>query len=972
MKFLLSFTTAVLSITFVLSSPLLFKRLNDSSSRETINFDFAWRFQLGDEGSIVQCPESSFPRNLSTVQCHGLKSNTATNADDCRGVCCADIMCAIWQFGKEGCWIGQSNDRNNPSKAWIGGERDIPAKPPSPTTNGPSSRNFDDSGWEVVDTPHDGLITGKYTQDGPEKQAYLPKNVTWYRKHFNLPIEWKGKSIWIYFEGVFRAATIYLNGEMILYHDSGYTSFVVPLNNATNVFYGNGKANENVVAVRASSDGGSGWWYEGGGIYRHVYLISTSGSARAHFVPDGVYGASIITGPIHAHDPNDNSKGMYADSVMFRIIAEVIHEVNEEEKVYVESSLFDESGKKVGSSYTPPNTMGGGTITTISSFNLSNVELWSPTRPYLYTLKCDLFDGLYIDTVNVTIGVRSTNWDANTGFYLNGVHFTWRGFNNHNDFTGVGMAVPDRINLFRGQVMRAVGANSWRMSHNPPTPIMLDILDSLGIIVWDENREFGNNPIWVQNQKDMVRRDRNHPSVMAWSFCNEGGCNHQNQDEMIGKQFRNVSYEEDPYRPVTANMNGDIGGGLSMVIDIQGFSHRHGKDFDSFHEKFPSKPLIGSECCSCVTQRGEDFPSKTVLGNFNGNCNSEQTEYQLNRGYVAGCMVWTLFDYYGEPHPVGWPHVSSSFGSIDLAGFAKASAYWYRSWWLYNAMKNHSTGGIDVPINPPKLVNPSSAPQEDNAKDGYLVHIVENWESNDHANSRIIHVYTNAPMVELFINDKSQGVQQLVWQGWAEWNVTYTPGNLTATALSSQHSIVATHTIITSSAPSRIVAYVDVPCKDTGTGTSLILNGQDAGMVSAAILDTNGHVVPSASHNVTFNIVSGPGRIIGVGNGDPACHEPNQASWRSAYHGLVRVIIQVTEDHASSPEHRYRLIQIDRDGGTRTHIQDPGIPSPSFADGIVVKVSASGLGSSTVTIPVSTDSVTHNVLNVAKQSLNMT
>ena len=129
--------------------------------------------------------------------------------------------------------------------------------------------------------------------------------------------------------------------------------------------------------------------------------------------------------------------------------------------------------------------------------------------------------------------------------------------------------------------MRAVGANSWRMSHNPSTPIMLDILDSLGIIVWDENREFGNNPIWVQNQKDMVRRDRNHPSVMAWSFCNEGGCNHQNQDEMIGKQFRNVSYEEDPYRLVTANMNGDIGGELSMVIDIQGFSHRHGKDFDS-------------------------------------------------------------------------------------------------------------------------------------------------------------------------------------------------------------------------------------------------------------------------------------------------------------------------------------------------------------------------------------------------------
>ena len=522
--------------------------------------------------------------------------------------------------------------------------------------------------------------------------------------------------------------------------------------------------------------------------------------------------------------------------------------------------------------------------------------------------------------------------------------------------------------------MRAVGANSWRMSHNPPIPVMLDILDHIGVIVWDENREFGNNSIWVQNQKDMVRRDRNHPSVMTWSFCNEAGCNHGNDDENIGNQFKQVSKEEDPYRPVTANQNGDIGGGLSKVIDVQGFSHRNGDVFDSYHKQYPYKPLIGSECCSCITQRGEDFADKSipVLGNFNADCNSAQTENQLNRKFVAGCMVWTLFDYYGEPHPFGWPHVSSSFGSIDLAGFPKASAYWYRSWWLYNVMMNHSTGGNDYPINPPSLVNQDSASSQDNAKDGYLVHIVEHWEPHPNANTRTIHVYTNAPMAELFINGKSQGVQKLVWQGWAQWSVTFASGNLTATAISDQHIVMATHTILTSGSPVKIIASIDVPSEKTGTGSALVLDGQDTGLVRASIVDSTGQVVPSASHNVSFRIVSGPGRIIGVGNGDPACHEPNHASWRSAYHGLARVVVQVTEDHASSSQHRHRLLQIDRDGGIRTHIGHPGVSSPSrFADGIVVEVSAPGVGSSTVTIPVTTDTVTHNVLNVAKRSMKL-
>ena len=844
--------------------------------------------------------------------------------------------------------------------------------PVPPPPGGPSSKDFDDSSWELVDLPHDGIINGTYDQSAVRSHAYLPLNTMWYRKHFNLPAEWKGKSIWVYFEGVFRASTTYLNGQKLLYHDSGYTSFSVRLDNASDVSYGDGKENENVLAVQAgASSGYTGWWYEGGGIYRHNHLVSAN---PVHIVVDGVYGVSQVMGTISDHDSNDPSKGQYAD-VEFYPMTEVVNDGTTQASVMVKFDLLDDSGTNKGTITSQKVTIDPGKTVVVNTTipKVSSIELWSITRPYLYKLQISVLstsDSSQIDNVTYSIGARQTRWDPDTGFYLNGKHFTWRGFNNHNDFTGVGVAVPDRVNLFRGQMMRAVGANSWRMSHNPPFPVMLDILDTIGVVVWDENRNFGPNPVWVQDQKDMVRRDRNHPSIMAWSFCNEAGCGSGDKDGAAGN-FSAVSKEEDTFRPVTANMFNSIDSTLSKTIDVQGFSHQGGNVFDNFHQKVPNKAVIGSECCSCTTQRGEDVADKSnhILSNFNADCNKGQTENQLDRKFVAGCMVWTLFDYYGEPAEGGWPHVSSSFGSIDLAGFAKASAYWYRSWWYYSAKSNSSYGGYDVPINPPPLINPYAASGEENPTDGYMVHIVQKWESLPNAANRTIHVYTNAPMAELTVNGKSQGSMKVDWQGWAQWNnVPFSSGKISATALDSQNQVKATHTVETAGAPAKVVANIDVPSTTTGTGTSLVLNGQDAGMVSAAIVDAQGKVVPSASQNVTFSIVSGPGRIIGVGNGNPMCHEPNKASWRSAYHGLARVIVQVTQNVASSPLHRKRMIQIDRDGGIRTHIVPPEYTSPT-ADAIVVQASVEGLGTSTVSIPVSSDVESDGVLASAKRSV---
>ena len=942
--------------------------------REDLNFNFGWRFSIGHK---IECPLHAFSRKLDDVQCDGLlpiKNRLATE-EECREACCEDVLCAAWQHSqKQGCHLGQyPGDCSKKSVGMSGEGRAIPVVLPD-AGEGPGSKEFDDSAWPIVDLPYDGIINGTFSQANLETHGYLPLNTTWNRKHFNLPSEWKGRSIWVYFEGVFRASVTYVNSEPIYYQDSGYTSFAVRLDNISTLMYGDGKENENVISVKASSGGAfSGHWYEGGGIYRPTHLISTN---PIHFVPDGVYGASRVVGPVSDHDAKDPSKGQFAD-VEFNPMAEVINTKSVQAEVMVKFDIYDENGQSVATVTSEKVSIDPGKTALINTTipKTSNIELWSIGRPYLYQIEANLMTSSSqspIDNVTYSIGARQATWDPNTGFYLNGKHFIWRGFNNHNDFTGVGVAVPDRVNLFRGQMMRAVGANSWRMSHNPPAPGMLDVLDRVGIVVWDENRLMGNNSHWIKNQRDMVRRDRNHPSIMLWSFCNEGECSF-GYDEPVAEEYKKVSKKADPYRPVTVNQNGGIGNALSTTIDVQGFSHRNGGVFDSYHKQFPNKPMIGSECCSCRTQRGEDIADKNkpVYGSFNADCNQAQTEYQLDRKFVAGCMVWTLFDYYGEPTPYGWPMVVGSFGSIDVAGFPKPSAYWYRTWWYYSAMQNTSDGGYDVPIRPPPLADPyaTSSPGE-NPSNGCMVHIVQSWEKLPNVQNRTIQAYTNAPMAELMVNGKTQGKVKVNWQGWAQWDgVPFSPGQITVKALDSQSEEVrASQTVETAGAPVKIVLVVDAPSEKTGTGTSLVLDGQDAGMVSAAIVDSKGNVVPSFADQVQFRVVSGPGRIIGVGNGDPSCHEPNQVSWRSAYHGLARVIVQTTENAASPPHHRRRFIQIDRDGGIRTHIVPPEDTSHR-ADAITVEASAKGLGSATVSIPVSSDANLHGVAAAAKMSV---
>lgn len=610
---------------------------------------------------------------------------------------------------------------------------------------------------------------------------------------------------------------------------------------------------------------------------------------------------------------------------------------------------------------------------------------------------------------------------------------------------------------------------------------------------------------------------------------------------VAGPGFRHASYEYDGTRPVLGNMiggcstaadgsvscTGQFGNLLTNSTDVQGFSHSGFGTISSFHRKYPEKPLFESECCSCNTQRGEnvcrgvgcatdeeaasttqlagvavgdsDHPQQDPHGvesAFNADCLSRQTNTSNGVAWMSGSMVWTLFDYYGEPSFGGWPHVSSTFGSFDLAGFAKPAVWWYKSFWLLQipdsaADKPFSSAGTHVvriveSWEQPQKVAPSNTtdvnPCDANDKaqsvvfdkatgqlkdanglciDGFCANIsvgcmplkfapcqpgdkaqqwnhsnpeqnfvnadnggcmdlwasgkgpgVGVWKCDGSANQKWnphargfatqdstnghrclsngkggsalqmdIHVYSDCPTVELFVNGASKGKQALInpqltptatRRSWATYAGTaFEKGNLTAVARDHTGAVMATHTVLTSGDAAKIVLSLDAPSQLTGTGAALLLDGQDAGLVRATIVDAAGQLVADSHNNVSFKVVSGPGRIVGSHNGDPQCHEPNQVSWHSAYHGLARATIMTTQDRSSPAWHRARLLEIDVNSGAgqSAHIVPPledeatlAAPAP-----IVIQASSPGLRTATISVPTSTDPA-DGVLAVAARS----
>jgi len=584
-----------------------------------------------------------------------------------------------------------------------------------------------------------------------------------------------------------------------------------------------------------------------------------------------------------------------------------------------------------------------------------------------------------LDSVNATLGVRGVRFDADFGSFVNEQRVRMRAFCDHESFTAVGMAIPDRLQLFRFQAQRGVGGNGRRFSHNPPAPMLLDISDRLGIMTLDENRVFSIG--LDSNMYDLVSRDRNHPSVIFYSFCNEPGCNNDNKTAPIEptQSFKAQVERADGSRAVTGNMC--IGWGscpdmdqyvseeglpMSLQLDVQGFSHVSDSDFATYHQRWPAKPLVGSECCSCETQRGEadDLPynkSLVFYSEFNADCQAQQTQWALSLPYVAGSFVWTLTDYYGEPD--AWPHISSSFGSFDLAGFPKAAVFWFRSWWLANISSSS-------PDRPPLTATAAAN----------LVHIVETWKANpsDPSKNRTIHVYTNAPWAMLTLNGKDVAVSpRAVPQfGYATFSVAFDPGTLVATALAADGStVLATASRSSWGPPAAVKLSVDVPSPATGTGSALFLDGQDTALLRATIVDADGNVVEDATNEVFFAVTSGPGAVWGTGNGDPSSHDPNHQPFRAAYHGLVRGVVRVTQasavataagDGGAAAVELLAAVNVDAGRGGRSSRIVVGGATTSIA----VSVTSPGLASDSVNIATSND-FSDSVLQVASANVNV-
>ena len=734
---------------------------------------------------------------------------------------------------------------------------------------------YDDSGWRSVDLPHDWAVELPFNDTPvladlggkPLGREYPGTSVGWYRRVFDLPASDAGKRIAVEFDGVFRQALVMFNGHYIGENFSGYAPFRFDVTDFANL------GERNVLAVRVDATLGEGWFYEGAGIYRHVWLTKTD---PLHVAQGGTYVRSLVR----------------EGSATVSISTEVENQSAQEATCRVRSRIVDYEGKVVATVNTEPARVAPWAKTTVElRVVVDDPVLWSDEQPYLYRLVTMVEnDGKTTDSVETTFGIRTIRFDAERGLFLNGKPVKIKGTCNHQDHAGVGVALPDRLQYFRIARLKEMGSNAYRTSHNPPTPELLDACDRLGMLVMDETRMMSSCPEGLSQLERLVRRDRNHPSVVIWSIGNEEPEQSTSRGARIAASMKRLVRELDPTRPITEAQNDGWGSGLSAVVDVQGFNYAGGagprlaEQIDDFHQRFPKQPTIGTETASTVCTRGiyandekRGYVSAYDLNHPPWASTAEEwwTVYAARR-FLSGGFAWTGFDYRGEPTPYSWPCISSHFGIMDTCGFAKDEYFYYQAWW-----------GLKP-----------------------VLHLFPHWNWSGQEGQQIdVWCHTNLDSVELLLNGASLGSKQVKRNSHVEWKVPYAAGVLEARG-TRNGGVVLIDKRMTTDQPAKLVLSVIFPEApkrvepgNTGgymlvasTGDRIAADGEDVCVVTAEVLDSQGRAVPTASNLVNFAL-SGPGRIIGVGNGDPSCHEPDKPSSptearRSAFNGLCMAIVQ--------------------------------------------------------------------------------
>jgi beta-galactosidase len=708
-----------------------------------------------------------------------------------------------------------------------------------------ATAKLDESGWRTLNLPHDWAVELPFVHDEslqshgykPLGRAYPETSVGWYRRTFDVPETDRGRRTVVLFDGAVRNVLVFLNGYYIGRNDNSYAPFSFDISD----FLGYGQTNYLMVRVDASF--GDGWFYEGAGIYRHVWLTKMD---ALHLAQWESYIRTEVKG----------------NSATLNLGAIVENQGTKAESCRVRWQIVDASGKTVSTADSTPQQVAADAATSFTATaKLTNPAMWSPESPNLYSAIVTVESNARArDRERVSFGVRTPTWDQDKGFFLNGKRVELKGTCNHQDHAGVGAALPDRLQWYRLAVLRDMGGNAVRTSHNMPTPEWVEACDQMGMMMMCETRMMSSNPEAMAQLETMIKRYRNSPAIVIWSVGNEEWTMMPQQqavpvvDRMIAR-----CHELDPTRLCTAAVNASFDKPFAEQLDVMGYNYNL-QVIDKWRKDHPTKPSVGTETASTVSTRGiyetDKLRNWVSAYDLNHTSWSELAEewwtFYAAREWLAGGFAWTGFDYRGEPTPYGWPSINSQFGIVDMCGFPKDNFYYYKAWW-----------GNDP-----------------------VLHLFPhwNWEERDGETIKVW-VHSNLDEVELFLNGKSQGSKKVEPLKHLEWGVKYEPGVLEARA-SKSGKVVLTDKRETTGKPASI--------KLTADRTEIDADGEDVALIRVESLDEQGRHIPTADFSIKFT-VKGEGTLIGVGNGDPNCQESDKDAMRSLFNGLAQVILQSTK-----------------------------------------------------------------------------
>jgi beta-galactosidase len=701
---------------------------------------------------------------------------------------------------------------------------------------------FDDAKWHKVNLPHDWAVELPFVKDDslqshgykPLGRRYPETSVGWYRREFDIPKSDLGRRISIEFDGAFRDVLVFVNGCFIGRNTNGYAPFRFDLTDF--LAYGA----KNVITLRVDASFGDGWFYEGAGIYRHLWLLKTDAVHLGRW--DSVVRTTID-----------------GDKAVLDLSAVGVNTGSTARTARVKWTIVDAAGASVATADAGEVTIpADGTAAFHATASLANPKLWSLETPNLYAALVTLeYDGAVKDGERVDFGVRSLVFTTDKGLLLNGKPVKIQGVCNHQDHAGVGAAVPDRLQAFRVGVMQSMDCNAIRTSHNMPTPELVMACDRMGVMMMCETRQMSANPEGLAQLETMVKRYRNSPSIILWSIGNEEWLLQDSMAEQgarIAAAMVRRCHELDPTRVVSAAVNGNNEKGVSEALDIIGFNY-HQEFPEPFHKKYPNRPVFGSETSSAISTRGEytSDPKRNTINSYDGVVPwgaVPETWWKLYaQDWATGGFAWTGFDYRGEPTPYGWPSINSQFGITDMCGFPKDYFYYYKAWWGKAAS----------------------------------LHLFPHWNWAGKEGKEIpVWVYSNCDEVELIVNGKSLGRQTMPKLGHLEWKAVYAPGYIEARGFKNGKRVLTERRETTGAAAALRL---------TADRTVINADGEDVSVLRVEAFDAKGRPVPTANTKLAFK-VSGAGTLIGVGNGDPNCLESDKAPERSLFNGLAQIIVQ--------------------------------------------------------------------------------